>query len=66
MKRFPNLPHQQWFTQKLVDEFNSDEARWRQSIFRRLKRKLNSTIAEDLRSMLERLHAIEGRTHDRR
>ena len=59
MKRFPHLPPQQWSTQNLLDEFNGDEARWKERLLRRLRRKLNPKIAEDLWSILERLRSIE-------
>lgn len=42
MMRYPNLPSQQWFTQRLVDGFNQDEAQWRRALLERLKRALRS------------------------
>jgi len=45
MISYPNLPTQQWFTQYLVDRFNGDEQRWKRSLLRRLRRKIQTVSA---------------------
>lgn len=40
MMRYPNLPSQQWFSQRLVDEFNGNEEQWRRDVLERLKQEL--------------------------
>ncbi len=64
MHRYPNLPREQWFTQRIADSFNADEAHWRSLEARRNLRRKYLRLTERQHEMLDLLEFSRTRPPD--
>ena len=64
MHRYPNLPREQWFTQRIADSFNADELHWRSLESLRKLRRNNLRLTEKQHATLDLVEFSRKRALD--